>query len=224
MVNIIISIIYLFGTFMITSLCYKKYGRVGLFAWMCVSTIICNIQVVKTIDILGFTTCLGNISYGAIFLTTDIISEKYGEKEARKAIILSFFTLLIFTLSMILFLQYTPSKVDTTQDALKIVFDFLPRITIASLINCFLSQWIDARMYKILKNKYGKLWISNNGSTIISQISDTIIFIGISFAGVMPFINLVEMAITNLVFKVIVAALDTPFLYYVSNIKKNEEI
>ena len=224
MINIIISFVYLLCTFAITCLCYKKYGRVGLFAWMCVSTIICNIQVVKTIDLFGFTTCLGNISYGAIFLTTDILSEKYGEKEARKAIILSFFTLLIFTLSMILFLQYIPSEVDTTQNALKVVFDFLPRITIASLINCFLSQFIDARMYKLLKNKYGKLWISNNGSTIISQISDTIIFIGISFAGVMPFVNLVEMAITNLVFKILIAAMDTPFLYYVSNIKKNEEI
>ena len=223
MINIVISIIYLLCTFTITSLCYKKYGRVGLFVWMCVSIIICNIQAIKTIDILGFTTSLGNISYGAIFLTTDILSEMYGEKEAKKAIILSFFTLLIFTASMSLFLQYIPSDVDNTQDALAVVFNFLPRITIASLINCILSQFIDAKMYKFLKDKYGKLWISNNGSTIVSQLADTIIFTLIAFAGVIPVINMVEMAVTTLIFKVIIALLDTPFLYYVSKYKKKKK-
>ncbi len=224
MFNLSISIIYLLCTFTITCACYKKFGRVGLFVWMCVSTIICNIQAVKTSDVLGFTTCLGNISYGAIFLTTDILSEMYGEKEARKSIILSFFTLLIFTASMSLCLKYIPSSIDTTNDALKVVFEFLPRITIASLINCILSQFIDARMYKLLKERYGRLWISNNGSTIVSQLTDTIIFTVIAFAGVIPVINMIELAITTLLFKVIIAVLDTPFLYYVSNLKENGEL
>ena len=224
MINLLISIIYLLSTFTITCICYKKYGRVGLFVWMCVSTIICNIQTVKMIDVFGFTTSLGNISYGAIFLTTDILSEKYGEKEARKSIILSFFTLLIFTASMSLFLKYIPSSIDTTNDALKLVFNFLPRITIASLINCILSQLIDAKMYKILKDKFGKLWVSNNGSTIVSQITDTLIFVFIAFFGVIPFINMVQMAITTLLFKVIIALLDTPFLYHVTSIKSSGEL
>ena len=224
MINLFIFTIYLISTFSITVICYKKYGRVGLFVWMCVSTIICNIQTVKMIDAFGLTTSLGNISYGAIFLTTDILSEKYGEKDARRAIIFSFLTLLIFTLSMSLFLQYNPSRVDTTNDALKVVFNYLPRITIASLINCILSQFIDARVYKYLKEKYDKLWISNNGSTIISQITDTVIFATIAFVGVLPLVNLVQMAITTLIFKVIIALLDTPFLYFVSNIKMNEEL
>ncbi len=224
MFNLLISAIYLLCTFAITCICYKKYGRVGLFVWMCVSTIICNIQAVKTVDIFNFTTSLGNISYGAIFLTTDILSEMYGEKEARKSIILSFLTLLIFTASMSLFLKYIPSSIDTTNDALKVVFLLLPRITIASLINCILSQFIDARMYKILKEKYGKLWVSNNGSTIISQITDTLIFVIISFLGVIPFKNMIQMVITTLIFKVIIALLDTPFLYYVSKTRRNEEL
>ena len=224
MLNLLISIIYLLCTFTITCLCYKKYGRIGLFVWMCVSTIICNIQTVKLIDLFGLTTCLGNISYGAIFLTNDILSEMYGEKEARKAIILSFFTLIIFTVSMISCLKYVPSVADTANDSLKVVFSFLPRFTIASLINCILSQLIDARMYKILKKKFNKIWISNNGSTIISQITDTLIFIVISFAGTVPFVDLLEMMVTTLLFKVIIAFLDTPFLYCASKIKNNGEL
>ena len=222
--NLLISIVYLIITFIITCLCYKKYGRVGLFVWMCVSTIICNIQTIKMIDMFKMTTSLGNISYGAIFLTTDILSEKYGEKETQKAIVLSFLTLIIFTGSMMLFLQYIPSSADTTNDALKIVFNYLPRITIASLINCILSQLIDARVYKNLKEKYNKLWISNNGSTIISQITDTIIFVTISFAGLMSVKNMIEMAITMFLFKIIIAIFDTPFMYCVSKMKNNKEI
>ncbi len=224
MLNLFISTIYLLCTFSITCICFKKYGRIGLFVWMCVSTIICNIQAIKIIELFGFTTSLGNISYGAIFLTTDILSERYGEKEARKAIVLSFFTLLIFTLSMSLFLKYIPSSIDTTNDALKVVFDFLPRITIASLINCILSQLIDAKMYKILKERFGKLWVSNNGSTIISQLLDTVLFVLIAFGGVIPVVDMIEMGITTLLFKVIIALLDTPFLYYVTHIKENGEL
>ena len=224
MLNLLISVVYLLSTFTITCFCYKKYGRIGMFVWMCVSTIICNIQAIKIIDMFGFTTSLGNVSYGAIFLTTDILSEIYGEKEARKSIILSFYTLLIFTASMSLFLKYIPSSIDTTNESLKVVFNFLPRITIASLINCILSQFIDAKMYKILKKKYSKIWISNNGSTIISQITDTVIFVVISFVGVISFINMVEMFITTMIFKVIIALLDTPFLYYVTRIKDNGEL
>ena len=78
-------------------------------------------------------------------------------------------------------------------------------------------------MYKFLKDKYGKLWISNNGSTIVSQLADTIIFTLIAFAGVIPVINMVEMAVTTLIFKVIIALLDTPFLYYVSKYKKKKK-
>ena len=64
---------------------YKFFGRTGLFVWVGFATVLANIQVVKLIEIFGLTATLGNAVYGSIFLVTDILNEKYGKKEAKKA-------------------------------------------------------------------------------------------------------------------------------------------
>ena len=73
--NLLISIIYLILSFSLTLFIYNKYGKYGLYSWICVLVIICNIQTIKLADIFGLTISLGNISYGALFLSTDILSE-----------------------------------------------------------------------------------------------------------------------------------------------------
>ena len=84
---------------------------------MSVSVIISNIETIKLIDFYGITVSLGNISYGSIFLITDILSEKYGKKSCKKAIRFSFLMMIIFTISMKLFLSYTPSSIDNSNKA-----------------------------------------------------------------------------------------------------------
>ena len=78
--NLVISLIYLMITFFVTLLFFSKFGKYGLYIWICISIIICNIQTIKTTEIFGVTISLGNVAYGAIFLSTDILSEKYGER------------------------------------------------------------------------------------------------------------------------------------------------
>ena len=65
---------------------YKKFGRIGLYAWIPISTILANIQVVLLVDLFGFGTTLGNILYAGGFLVTDILAENYGRKEAQRAV------------------------------------------------------------------------------------------------------------------------------------------
>lgn len=221
--NLLISILYLFITFILTVLCFKKYGKYGLYIWMCISVIICNIQTIKVAEIFGLTISLGNISYSSIFLCTDILSEKYGKDSTKKATRLSFMVMIIFTLLMQLFLLYSPSKADFSQDALLTIFSCLPRMTLGSLTTYYLSQMCDAKLYNYLKNKYHKVWISNNGSTFISQIVDTVIFVSISFIGLMSTKDIISLIVTMLCFKWIIALLDTPFMILVTKIK-NEEL
>ena len=185
MTNIFISIIYLILSFAITILCFKKYGKYGLFIWMCVSVIISNIQTIKIAEIFGVTVSLGNISYGALFLTTDILSEKYGKKTTNNATELSFIAMIVFAILMTIFLQYKPSDIDSSQNALLVVFGYIPRITVASLIAFYVSQCCDLYLNNKLKIKYNKIWINNNVSTIVSQTVDTLIFVLVSFIGVM---------------------------------------
>lgn len=222
MTNIFISIIYLILSFAITILCFKKYGKYGLYIWMCVSVIISNIQTIKIAEIFGMTISLGNISYGALFLTTDILSEKYGKKTTNNATELSFIVMIVFAILMTIFLQYKPSDIDSSQNSLLVVFGYIPRITVASLIAFYVSQRCDAYLYNKLKIKYNKIWISNNVSTIVSQTVDTLLFVLVSFIGVMNLENMFQLIITMILFKWAIALLDTPFMVLTTRIKNNE--
>ena len=82
----------------------------------------------------------------------------------------------IFSILMTLFLQFEPSKFDTSQDALNVIFGYIPRITLSSLTAYFISQTFDAYAYAYLKRRFNILWLSNNGSTFMSQTVDTFIF------------------------------------------------
>jgi len=220
--NIFISTIYLLLTFALTILCFKKYGKYGLYIWMCVLVIISNIQTIKIAEVFNLTISLGNISYGALFLTTDILSEKYGKKATDNATKFSFIIMVVFSILMYIFLQYKPSDIDSSQNALMVVFGYIPRITFASLSAFYISQRCDAYLYKILKQKYNKIWISNNVSTIISQTIDTLLFVFISFTGIMDLKNMFQLIITMLLFKWVIALLDTPFMILTAKINNNE--
>lgn len=222
--NLVISLLYLILSFFATVIIYKKYGKYGLYGWTCVLVVICNIQTVKLSEIFGLTISLGNISYGALFLTTDILSEKYGKESANNATKLSFILMIMFAIFMYLFLQYKPCDIDSSQDALLTIFNYIPRITISSLTAYYLSQRCDAYLYNKLKCKYNKVWISNNISTFISQLLDTIIFVLFSFIGILSIEEIIELMITMICFKWIIAILDTPFIIFVANIKNNKEL
>ena len=222
--NVLVALVYLLLTFILTTLCYKFYGKNGLYIWICVNIIISNIQTVKISEFMGLTTSLGNISYASIFLATDIINEKYGIEANKLGVKLSFIIMCIFSILMTLFLQFEPSKFDTSQDALNVIFGYIPRITLSSLTAYFISQTFDAYAYAYLKRRFNILWLSNNGSTFMSQTVDTFIFTTLAFIGTMPISEMLEIMVTMLIFKYIIAILDTPFMYIVKNIKKVNEL
>lgn len=218
-----LSILTLVLSFILVIVMYKYLGKVGLFLWICLSTIIANIESVKLITLFGIETSLGNILYGSTFLATDIINVKYGEKEAKKTIVVGFISMMIMTLFMTLCLLYSPSINDFSQSSLKTIFTVNIRVSIASIIAFSISQLIDARLFQILHKKYNKLWLSNNASTMISQIVDTIIFSIITYYGLVSNNSLFQIIVSMYLFKFIIALCDTPFIYIASKIKNVKE-
>ena len=67
-----------------------------------------------------------------------------------------------------------------------------------------------------------EIWIINNVSTIVSQTVDTLLFVLVSFIGVMDLENMVQLIITMILFKWAIALLDTPFMILTTRIKNNE--
>ncbi|WP_297597014.1 queuosine precursor transporter [uncultured Cetobacterium sp.] len=209
---------------------YKKFGKLGLFMWVPISSILANIQVVLLVNLFGFETTLGNIMYAGGFLVTDILSENYGEDEAKTAVKLGFFSMIVTAIIMKIAVSFVPSAVQegvANFQSLKMIFDFMPRILFAGLVAYGISQRHDVWAYKFWKNRFPSkkhIWIRNNFSTLISQLIDNLIFTTIAFAGVYPMQVLVEIFIVTYVMKVIVATLDTPFVYLASYLKENKKV
>lgn len=126
------------------------------------------------------------------------------------------FLALFFTMAfMQITLWMTPSATDFAQPALQTIFGLMPRLTAASIIAYLVSQNIDVNLYhfwkKLTNDKY--LWLRNNGSTLISQFFDSVIFFHIAFFGTMPYSQLWTLIISTYIFKLIIAVIDTPFMY-----------
>jgi uncharacterized integral membrane protein (TIGR00697 family) len=231
MINELLWVVLLLVTFSGTILAYRFFGKMGLYCWMAMAIILANIQVMKTVQIFWLVTALGNIIYGTTFLVTDILSENYGLKEARKAVWIGFFVLITVTIIMQICLSFVPDVSDTLSPALAQIFGLLPRIAVASLTAYIISQlhdvWAFAFWKKLFKGKY--LWLRNNFSTITSQLIDNVIFTWIAFVGLFGLFGwgqvfdwsiIFQIFIVSYAMKIVVAAVDTPFVYLSKWIKK----
>lgn len=195
---------------------YKFFGRTGLFVWVGFATVLANIQVTKLIEIFGLTATLGNAVYGSIFLVTDILNEKYGKKEAKKAVWLGFTSLLMMTAIMQFVIQFQPAPDDIAQESLSTIFGLIPRIALGSMIAYLVSQYTDVLIFSFIRKLFpsdGAFWIRNNGSTMLSQLLDTLIFTSIAFLGVYSAEVWLSVFISTYVLKFLVSILGTPFGY-----------
>lgn len=116
------------------------FGKAGLFVWIGFATVVANIEVTKSIDMFGLSVTLGNVIYGTIFLATDILSENYGGKEARKGVMIGFFTTVVFTIMSQINLLFIPNEQDFVSGAMETVFSIMPRICIASIVTYLISN------------------------------------------------------------------------------------
>lgn len=226
MPNEIIWVLFALVNFVLFMVMYKLFGKIGIFVWIAMSTILANIQVFEFINLFGFEATLGNIMYGTIFLGTDALNEIYGKKDARKAVLLGF-TVMVFTkVIMGIALLFVPSINDTANPALSLLFGVhFDTIMLGSISAFLISQSLDVNLYQWIRKRLPQnkfLWVRNNGSTILSQLVDTVIFVTIAFVWFVELNVLLEIMLTTYLIKVLVAALDTPFIYLAKIIKPNE--
>lgn len=211
----IISVIFYLGSVL---LFYKLFGKSGLYIFAVFATILGNIAVCKCTDIFSIATTAGNVMYASTFLVTDILSEKYGKKAASKAVACSFSIMILWMIGTQLILLFTPNANDYINDSLKIVFGLVFRVTAGSLLGFICSQSIDVFIYHFIWEKTGNsrklLWLRNNGSTLTSQLIDTVIFMTVAFWGTYPRDVFLSILLSTYFFKAIVALIDTPFMYW----------
>ena len=218
--NIFLGIVSILLTFSLLIIVEKLFKKEGLFVWVSIATIIANILVCKSIELFSFTTNLGNILFASSFLATDIMSEKYGAKESRKAIILGVVSQVIFVIMTQMALLYVPASEDLAQESMKGLFSINLRVSIASIVMYFVSNMADIYIFEKIKEKVpGKLWLRNNVSTMICNSLENYFFSFLAFAGLMDIPTILSIATLASVLEIVIAVCDTPFLYLSKKLK-----
>lgn len=189
--------------------------------WITIATIAQNIEVLILVKAFGIEMTLGNILFASTFLVTDIVSELYGKKESFKAVKIGIVTSIIFIAISASWLAYTPSANDFASPSIRAIFSYTPRLMLSSvavyIIVQFLDVWLYHKWWELTTKKFGSkskyLWLRNNGSTLFSQLLNTILFNTFAFAGTYPTKTLVSIIISSYIIFVLTSIADTPFIY-----------
>lgn len=165
-----------------------------------------------------FELSVGILPYPITFIVTDIISEIYGKRRANQVVAMGFVASL-FTLAIIIVANYATatswSPIDNPTFTKVFGFTF---IAVGASMAAYLSaQFIDVQLFHFWKKlTNGKhLWLRNNGSTFASQFIDTLmILLILCYFEVIEWKYFYGLLINGFLFKLLVALLDTPFVYF----------
>jgi hypothetical protein len=173
----------------------------------------------KLIQIGPFVMSIGILPWPIVFLTTDLINEYFGEKGVKK---LSLITACLIAYAFVILLvaigiPAAKGISPVSDEQFQAVFGQSMWIIVGSIIAFMVSQLIDVTVFWFFKNKTGdqKIWLRTTGSTIISQLFDSFIVLGIAFwlPGKINFDTFITSALTGYTFKLIIAIVLTPLIY-----------
>ena len=181
----------------------------------------------KLIQIGPLVMSIGILPWPVVFLTTDLINEYFGEKGVRR---LSFITasLIAYAFLVLLLAIAIPAAKGISpvnDEQFQAVFGQSMWIIVGSIMAFLVSQLIDVSVFWYFRNKTGskKIWLRTTGSTVISQLFDSFIVLGVAFwlPGKINFETFIGSALTGYTFKLGIAILLTPLIYWGHRIIKN---
>ena len=164
-----------------------------------------------------FEISVGILPYPITFLITDLISEMYGRKMANQVVTVGIFAS-VFSLLIINVSEWVPATdwSPISDGLFQTVFGATVLAVAASMMAYLFAQYIDIQLYHFWKKMtQGKhLWLRNNFSTFLSQFVDTftVLFLLCLF-GKIDWELFACLLLSGYLFKVLVAALDTPLMY-----------
>jgi len=212
----------------LTLLLYRLFGKMGLYTIVILNIMLSNFQGPKLTVIFGMETSLGVILYSGIYFATDLLSEKYGKREGQRAVLLGFAASVVLVLMVYISLLFLPSDKPMAQEvhkAIGTIFYFTPLFVFGSLLAYLITQSFDVWIFHYIKEKtQGRhLWLRNNVSTISSQALDTLLYAGVVWAPIVGFKVAIKLALAKYIIKVIIALIDTVFIYWARNWDMSEK-
>jgi uncharacterized integral membrane protein (TIGR00697 family) len=168
-----------------------------------------------------FVTIVGVIPWPVVFILTDLLNEFYGEKAVRRlswiTSLLIAYCFIIVSIALSMPAKEIPGSTLATDAEFSKVFGQAQMVIIGSITAFLLSQLLDATLFQWIKKKTGNryIWLRSTGSTVFSQMIDTIavLYIGFVLPGALSISDFLEIAPTNYFLKLLIAISLTPLIY-----------
>lgn len=221
MPNELLLILTLLLTFSGVLVFYKIFGKTGLHVWTAIATITANIEVLILVEAFGMEQTLGNVLFASNFLVTDILSELHGKEEANKAVNIGIAASIAFIFISQSWFLYTPATNDWASESIYAIFSNTPRLMLASFLVYAICQkfdvWAYHKWWAFTQKKFGDkdsfLWLRNNGSTLVSQLLNTVLYTFGAFLGTYELETLFSICLSSYIIFIVTSLADTPFVY-----------
>jgi uncharacterized integral membrane protein (TIGR00697 family) len=185
-----------------------------------------NIGATKFIAVGPLTFDGGAILFPLTYIVGDVLSEVYGFRAARRAIVLAFAMSILAALTLWIIQLAPAADFWANQSAFEAVLGFVPAIVLASILGFLSGQLVNAYVLVRVKERTreGRLWLRLMSSTVAGEFVDTLVFCtiyGIAFG--LAFGDFLNYLIVGFIYKVGVEALLLPVTYRVIAAVKRRE-
>jgi queuosine precursor transporter len=196
-----------------------------LFALFLACLMISNVIAGRLVSIRGIILPAAVILFPITYILGDVLTEVWGFRKTRLVIWAGFAANIFMSLVFLAAIALPAPSFFRDQGAYAVVLGMTPRIVLASLAAYWTGEFANSIALSLLKKatrgKY--LWTRTISSTIIGQAFDTVLFIGIGFAGTVPGTVLAGMMAAQYLFKVLYEVILTPVTYLVIGAVKRKE-
>ena len=195
---------------------------VGVFVGL---LLISNVAAVKLIVLGPFITDGGAFLFPLVYIVGDVLSEVYGWRAARRAILVGFAMAVLAAVTFLVVQVAPAADAWDNQAAFEAVLGFVPRIVLASVLGFLVGQLLNAYVLVRIKErtKERHLWVRLIGSTAVGELGDTVVFCTIAFFGVITGADFLNYVIVGYAYKTLLEVVLLPVTYPVIGFVKRRE-
>jgi uncharacterized integral membrane protein (TIGR00697 family) len=203
--------------------------RYKLFSFVMVAFVVVlllsNTVAVKVTQLGPFYFDGATVLFPLSYIFGDILTEVYGFKRSRVVVWAGFVACVFMALIYWVIGVLPPAPDWGNQQAYNAILGQAPRIILASLVAYFCGEFVNSFILAKMKifTHGRRLWTRIISSSVVGQAVDTVLFVTIAFAGIIPVSSLVHMAVSNYVFKTCYEAAASPLTYSVCGWLKRVE-
>lgn len=183
-----------------------------LIALVSIQAILVNLFVTKQIYLFGLAATASDALAIGITFCLNLLQEYYGRESAQHALRISFFCMLFYIALSLLHLAYKPHNLDSAHPHFVALLTPMPRIIIASLVVYYIVQYLDIRLFGLLKEHFSDRYLTARSAFSIAttQLLDTILFSFLGLYGIVS--NIGQIIIVSYTIKLAVIAITAPFM------------